>query len=124
MENKVLVVDDEEGIRNVLSRWLSSAGYEVFTADSGATALDRFRSEKPSLVLLDIRMPGESGLDVLSQMRREDPSASVIMLTAVDDNVVGREALSRGAWEYVTKPVELRKLGFAIELNRLIRRAG
>ena len=78
---KILVVDDEQGIREFLSFELSQQGYEVFTASNGAEALERIRAEKFSLVISDIRMPMLGGLEALEAIKRMEPDVEVIMMT-------------------------------------------
>jgi two-component system alkaline phosphatase synthesis response regulator PhoP len=106
---KVLVVDDEASILNLVTSYLRSEGYEFYTASDGLAALKAARAYKPDLIVLDIMLPGMDGLEVLSQLRRES-DVYVIMLTAKTeetDKVVG---LSVGADDYLTKPFSPREL--------------
>jgi two-component system alkaline phosphatase synthesis response regulator PhoP len=106
---KVLVVDDEASILNLVTSYLRSEGYEFYTASDGLAALKATRAYKPDLIVLDIMLPGMDGLEVLSQLRRES-DVYVIMLTAKTeetDKVVG---LSVGADDYLTKPFSPREL--------------
>jgi two-component system response regulator AtoC len=107
---KVLVVDDEKIIVNLLREFLQRKSYEVITASDGAEALEKVRSESPKVVLLDINMPGMSGLDVLQNIRQSDPQVGVIMVTAMADEELGRSALSAGAFDYIMKPFDLEYL--------------
>ena len=107
---KVLVVDDEPEAVELLVEFLSSKGYEVLTATSGEEALRRVREDRPHLVLLDIRMPKMSGLEVLKRIREIDPEMGVIMVTAVNEEDVGRQALELGAFDYIVKPLDLKYL--------------
>ncbi len=107
---KVLVVDDEPEAVELLVEFLSSKGYEVLTATSGEEALRRVREDRPHLVLLDIRMPKMSGLDVLRRIREIDAEMGVIMVTAVNEEDVGRQALELGAFDYIVKPLDLKYL--------------
>jgi DNA-binding response OmpR family regulator len=103
------VVDDEPTLRETLAEALAADGLEVVTAADGAEALERFRSRRPDLVLLDLMLPGLSGIEVCRILRRES-SVPIVMLTARDgeiDKVVGLEI---GADDYVTKPFSLREL--------------
>ncbi len=107
--SKILVVDDEPSIVNLVSAYLEQAGYEVHTAADGPSGLDAARKLKPDLIVLDIMLPGMDGIEVLTQLRRES-DVYVIMLTAKTeetDRVVG---LSVGADDYVTKPFSPREL--------------
>jgi DNA-binding response OmpR family regulator len=105
----VLVVDDESTLRETLAEALAADGLEVITAADGREALERFRGQRPDLVLLDLMLPGLSGIEVCRILRRES-SVPIIMLTARDseiDKVVGLEI---GADDYVTKPFSLREV--------------
>lgn len=103
----ILVVDDEAVVRSLLGRYLPSLGFEVLTAESGLKALEYVRMAQPDLVLLDITMPGQSGLTTLRELRKIDPKVLVIMLTAIEDPQIANIAIQHGAKDYLTKPVEL-----------------
>jgi two-component system alkaline phosphatase synthesis response regulator PhoP len=106
---KILVIDDEQSIRKLVSAYLRPEGYEVYTASDGTSGLKAARAYKPDLVVLDIMLPGMDGIELLSQLRRES-DVYVIMLTAKaeeTDKIVG---LSVGADDYVTKPFSPREL--------------
>ena len=104
---RVLIVDDQVPVLVALSSLLTSRGYEAVTADSGATALAKLRQEYFDVLLCDVRMPEMSGLEVLSEALRMDADLPVLMLTGVNDVATAREALARGAMDYLTKPIEL-----------------
>ncbi len=106
---RVLVVDDEEIIRNSLQRVLKEAGYDVVTAANGQEALDKMSQLKIKLVLLDIKMPGLDGFQVLDLIRKSS-NVPVIMLTAVKEVTTVRDTLSLGADDYVRKPFHTREL--------------
>jgi len=101
---KLLAVDDEPGICDILKKTFSSIGFTVFTATSGQEALSIARKEKPKIVFLDIRMLGMSGLEVLKQIKKIDKTIKVIMITVMDDEETRQEALRLGADEFITKP--------------------
>ena len=106
---KILVIDDEPSIINLVSAYLKPEGYEVFTASDGNAGLKAARAFKPDLIILDLMLPGIDGIDVLSRLRRES-DVYIIMLTARSeetDKVIG---LSVGADDYVTKPFSPREL--------------
>jgi DNA-binding NtrC family response regulator len=112
--HKILIVDDDRvqrwPVREQLRRW----GYEVVEADNGATALDLFRTEAPDVVLMDLRLGTESGLDVLKQIRALDPNAAVMMVTAhgdVDDAVSG---FRLGLTDFFRKPIDFTALRVAL----------
>ena len=106
----VLIVDDEPRIRELLRDFLTSKEYEVIEAASGGEGLKRLREERPHLVLLDINMPGMSGLEVLRAAKAIDPAVGVIMVTGVHDEEIGRQAMQEGAFDYITKPLDLQYL--------------
>lgn len=100
----ILVVDDEDGIRYYLERLLTREGYRVTTAPDGETALLRLAVDEFDVVLLDLKMRGVSGLDVLAELRQKWPATSVIILTAHASLESAVEALRRGAHDYLFKP--------------------
>jgi len=108
-EAKILLVDDERSILDLLTAYLKPEGYQVFTAMDGPSALKAARAFKPDLIVLDVMLPGMDGVEVLSQLRRES-AVYVILLTAKaeeTDKIVG---LSVGADDYLTKPFSPREL--------------
>jgi putative nucleotidyltransferase with HDIG domain len=112
----LLVVDDEEPIRNALKRFLSKQEFAVFTAASGEEALVVLREHEDIAVMLsDIRMPGLSGVDMVPQALEIAPDLAILMLTAVNDATTAALCMQRGALDYLTKPVELLELGRTIQ---------
>jgi two-component system, response regulator, stage 0 sporulation protein F len=111
---RILVVDDEAPVREVLSDYFVERGYAVFTAADGEEALAAFAREGPGIVLLDVRMPGLDGVRVLKRLREADPDVAVIMVTANEDVALARETLSIGAFDYVAKPFDFE------HLNRMV----
>ncbi|MFC1949612.1 response regulator transcription factor [Chloroflexota bacterium] len=101
---QVLVADDEETVRQLLQRILKEAGYDVVTAANGQETLDKVATLRPELALLDIKMPGLSGIDVLKQITVNWPETCVVMATAVVDTQTAVDAMKIGAYDYVTKP--------------------
>jgi response regulator RpfG family c-di-GMP phosphodiesterase len=116
----VLVVDDEEPIRNALKKFLTQQGYEVATAASGDEAIKVLQRQKIACMLLDVRMPGRSGIDLVPQVMELEPSIAILMLTAVNDATTAALCMQRGAMDYLTKPIDLSDLARAI--LRAIRR--
>lgn len=117
---RILVIDDDPAVTSVLKRGLAYEGFAVDTADSGDAGLALARERYPDLVILDIMMPGLSGLEVLERLRAADPSLPVLLLTAKDapaDQVAG---LERGADDYVVKPFTFAVL--AARVRALLRR--
>lgn len=104
---RILVVDDEPYICELLYDFLTGQGYAVRIATSGEEALGKIRQETPETILLDVRMPDMSGLDVLSAIRAMGNPVYVIMLTALQDEETHQQALQLGADAYVTKPFDL-----------------
>ena len=105
---KILLVEDEESFREGLSFMLSKEGYEVITAEDGNVAISKFEQHGADLVLLDVMLPGLSGLDVCKKLRTLT-KVPIIMLTAKDtelDKVLGLEI---GADDYITKPFSSRE---------------
>jgi two-component system, OmpR family, alkaline phosphatase synthesis response regulator PhoP len=106
---KILVIDDEPTITNLVTAYLKTEGYEVYTAADGTAGLKAARAFKPDLIILDVMLPGMDGIELLSRLRRES-EVYVILLTArteETDKIVG---LSVGADDYVTKPFSPREL--------------
>jgi len=106
---KILVIDDEPSIINLVSAYLKPEGYEVFTASDGNAGLKAARAFKPDLIILDLMLPGIDGIEVLSRLRRES-DVYVIMLTARSEETDKIIGLSVGADDYVTKPFSPREL--------------
>lgn len=111
---RVMVVDDEAPLRSALSRFLKERGYTVTTASSGTQALQRLPEDRPDLMLLDIRMPGLNGIDVVPEALEHDPDLAIVMLTAVGDATSAALCMQRGALDYLTKPIELNDLASAV----------
>ncbi len=103
---RVLVVDDEPDAVEMLQEFLVAKGYEVLTASDGEEALRKVKEERPHVILLDVRMPGMNGLEVLKRVRAMDHEVGVIMVTAVNEEETGRQALQLGAFDYITKPLD------------------
>ncbi len=103
----ILIVDDEEPIRRILSRKLEAEGYTCVTAGDGSEALWKASKEDFSAMLLDIKMPGQSGLEVLTQMNIDHPDTAVIMITAIAESGTAIEAMKSGAYDYVMKPFNM-----------------
>jgi len=111
---RILIVDDEQAVREVLSEYFVDQGYDVTTASSGDEALALVQSRRPDLVLLDVRMTGLDGVETLRRIRTIAPDLSVIMVTANEDVGLARETLKLGALDYVAKPFDFVYLERAI----------
>ena len=112
---RLLLIDDEPDILRVLSRSLRADGFTVSTAGNGESGLSQFRSEQPDIVLTDIKMPGMDGIEVLKQVKQEDPGTEVIMVTGHGDIENAIEALKYGASDFITKPVRDDALALALK---------
>lgn len=117
---KIMVVDDEIELCNVVYDFFSSKGYEVIKSTNGKDAIEKAKSQKPNLVFLDIRMPGMDGFEVLKEIKKIDPAITVIMETVINDKESAEKAIALGAKDYVTKPLSfdyLEKAVFIAELE-------
>lgn len=103
-QESILIVDDEDSVRNLLQRTLKEAGYIVVTAASGQEALDKVHQQEVGVALLDVKMPGMSGMEVLRQITANWPDVCVVMATAVGDAEAAIEAMKLGAYDYIIKP--------------------
>jgi two-component system phosphate regulon response regulator OmpR len=109
-EATILVVDDDARLRTLLSRYLAENGFRVTTAASAAEAREKLRFLQPELMVLDVMMPGESGLDLTQSLRRDNAAVPVLLLTArgaPEDRIAGFEA---GADDYLQKPFDPKEL--------------
>ena len=109
-----LIVDDDESVRSSLQRFLASIGHEVTVAADAASALIETSRRKFSCMLLDVRLPDQSGMDLLSSLIEREPHVAVIMLTGVNDAQSAAQCMQRGAMDYLVKPVDLQELERAI----------
>jgi signal transduction histidine kinase len=118
MDNRILLVDDEAGIRKVLSIALVDSGYEVTTAENGESALNLFRELKPPIVLTDIKMPDMDGIELLQHIKSESPDTEVIMFTGHGDMDLAIKSLKYDATDFVTKPINDDVLEIALKRAR------
>lgn len=118
-ENKlkpvILLVDDENTIRMFLEKTLRDEGYETFTAADGKEALELTDKELPDLILLDLKLPDISGLEVLEKVKKQYRDICIVMLTAFGDIETAVSAMKKGAFDFVSKPVNLEQLLFVVE---------
>jgi serine phosphatase RsbU (regulator of sigma subunit) len=103
---RVLTIDDEPMVREILAAYLEDSGFEVIQAGDGPTGIDLIRREHPDLVLCDLRMPGMDGLQVLATVTREFPDLPILVVSGMGGMSDAIQALKFGAWDYVTKPIE------------------
>jgi DNA-binding response OmpR family regulator len=119
--DRVLVVDDDATVRDVVARYLGEAGYRVEVAADGESALESAARDRPDAVVLDLMLPGTAGLDVCRALRAGQPSPAIVMLTALgeeDDRIRGLEL---GADDYVSKPFSLPEV--TARIRAVLRRA-
>jgi DNA-binding response OmpR family regulator len=115
MAEKILVVDDEWELRNLLAEFLTGDGYDVIQASNGEEALELAEKEEPQVILLDVKMPGIDGIEVCRRLKEEDKTRfiPIIMVTALEDRDV--DAFVEGADDFVTKPFSLVELSFRVK---------
>ncbi len=118
MKKKILLVDDEKDIRDVLYLPLTDMGYEVFMAEDGNEALRVFEEAQPSIVLTDIKMPGMDGIELLQQIKRENPETEVVMITGHGDMDLAIKSLKYEATDFITKPINVNALEIALQRVR------
>ena len=112
---KFLVVDDEPDVVDQVKDLFELRNYTVITATSGEKALELVKKENPNIIILDIRMPGVTGMDVLKEVKKSYPKIRIIMLTGVEDDATKNMALGLGASGYLTKPYSYSEL---LEMSR------
>lgn len=109
-----MIVDDQNGIRVLLVEVFSSEGYQTFQAANGKLALEIVKKESPDLVLLDMKIPGMDGLDILKHIKEIDPAMKVIMMTAYGELDMIKEATDLGALMHFTKPFDIDEMRKAV----------
>jgi two-component system, NtrC family, response regulator AtoC len=114
-ETRILVVDDEEIVRDSLTGWLEEDGYTVLTACDGNVALERLKTEQLAILLVDLKMPGPDGLEVLRAARSMQPEAAVIIMTAYATVDTAVQAMKSGAYDYLVKPFEPEELSLMVQ---------
>jgi DNA-binding NtrC family response regulator len=115
VKKPILIVDDEPIVRESISDWLKDAGYQVATAETGEQALEMIAKEDFSVIILDVRLPGKTGIKVLKEVKGLKPEIKSIIITAYPSGELAREAMELGAVDYLIKPIEVNGL------ERLIR---
>ncbi|MEF2248690.1 MULTISPECIES: response regulator [unclassified Paenibacillus] len=118
-KNKVLIVDDQNGIRVLLVEVFSNEDYETFQAANGKIALEIVQRESPDLVLLDMKIPGMDGLEILKHIKAINPHIKVIMMTAYGELDMIKEATDLGALMHFTKPFDIDEM--RMEVNKQLR---
>jgi DNA-binding response OmpR family regulator len=118
----ILIADDESEIRRLLQRFLSAFAYETLEAKDGFEALALARARRPDIILLDISMPKKDGVEVLKELSPEMPETGFMMITGNEDEKIARECLEFGAFDYVSKPINLDTLGGIIKTRLLLQK--
>ena len=118
MKKKILLVDDEKDIRDVLNLTLTDMGYEVFEAEDGDAALRVFQDVWPPIVLTDIKMPNMDGIELLQKIKHENPEAEVVMITGHGDMDLAVKSLKYEATDFITKPINVHVLEIALQRVR------
>jgi two-component system response regulator AtoC len=114
-DTQILVVDDDESIRKLLSVVLARDGYLITTAEDGIQAVEVFKEQAADIVLMDIRMPGLNGLEAMQQMQLIRPGATIILMTAFAELETAIQAIKMGAFDYVIKPFDLAEIRLLVE---------
>jgi nitrogen regulation protein NR(I) len=117
----ILIVDDDKSIRYSLKRMMEGK-YSILTAQNGEEALDRVKQSSPDLIIMDIKMPGRSGIDVLKEIRSIDPKALVIIMTAYGTTETAIEAMKYGAFDYILKPFPIPQMNALVEKALALRK--
>jgi signal transduction histidine kinase len=107
---QVLIADDEDPLRNTIAAWLNDEGFDVEQAADGVEAIKKVQSKDFDIALLDIKMPGANGLEVLRYVKKNSPQTEVVMMTGMSDVSMAVEAMKLGAKEYLTKPIDMDQL--------------
>ena len=118
MENKILLVDDENDVREMLHLSLSAMGYDVMDAEDGNEALKIFRDSHPQIVLTDIKIPSMDGIELLQKIKCEDPDTEVVMITGHGDMDLAIKSLKYEATDFVAKPINIDALKIALKRSR------
>ena len=116
-DKKVLIVDDQNGIRVLLMEVFSSEGYQTFQASNGKMALEIVKNESPDLVLLDMKIPGMDGLEILKRVKEINRDIKVIMMTAYGELDMIKEATELGALMHFTKPFDIDEMRMVVNMQ-------
>jgi two-component system response regulator (stage 0 sporulation protein F) len=117
MKDKILIVDDQHGIRMLLTEVFSNEGYETFQASNGKMALEITQNHSPDLVLLDMKIPGMDGIDILKHIKAINPAIMVIMMTAYGELDIIKEATELGAIMHFSKPFDIDEIKLAVNFQ-------
>ena len=114
-EAKILIVDDEKSVRDFLEHYLKEKGFkDILSVDNGAAGIDIVKNSDIKLLLLDMRLPGMDGLEVLRKVKEIKKDIGVIMITGYSDESVAKKAIAQGAFDYIMKPFDLQYLEMSV----------
>nr|WP_085522608.1 response regulator [Tuberibacillus sp. Marseille-P3662] len=114
-QQKLLIVDDQYGIRILLDEIFQKEGYQTFQAANGVQALDIVKNEQPGLVVLDMKIPGMDGLEILKRVKKDYPDIKVIIMTAYGELDMIQEAIDHGAVTHFSKPFDIEEILSAVK---------
>ena len=112
---KLLIIDDDKSINESLGSYLTEAGYKIYTAEDALKGLEQFDKFPPDLIVCDLKLPGMSGIELLQRVKTADSNFPIIIITAYDDSNSTIEAIQKGAYDYVEKPIDIDKLKVTIK---------
>jgi DNA-binding NtrC family response regulator len=118
----VLIVDDDDTVRDLLLDFLGARGYEAHAVGDAASALRRITESAPDVVLLDVQLPGLNGLVALPSIRALAPDTAVVMISGSTEPKIAEHALAFGAFDYVAKPIDFARLGATLDSAVALRR--
>ncbi len=121
---KILIVDDNKNIAFLLKSFLEEIDYDVIVSHNGIDALKKVKSLKPDIMILDLLMEGIDGMEVLRRIRLFNKSIGIIVVSAVVNEDIAKEALAKGADEYITKPIDYNYLSESILFDLIMRKKG
>ncbi|MGM7703098.1 response regulator [Pseudalkalibacillus sp. Hm43] len=121
MKGKILIVDDQYGIRILLNEIFKKEGYQTFQAANGVQALSIVKNEKPDLLILDMKIPGMDGLEILRRVKKVDKDVGVIIMTAYGELDMIHEAMELGAITHFAKPFDIDEIREVVKKNLPIR---
>lgn len=107
MKDKILIIDDDIEICHLLKDFLDKKGYTVFCATTAREGIDLLNAEDPRVILLDIRLPDMNGVDTIKEIRKENSSVGIIMITGLKDEDIASQTIELGASDYILKPFDL-----------------
>lgn len=115
MTARILIVDDNEQIRELLKDFFQTIGHEVMTAGDGKEALEKFKAYEPDCIISDLKMPDMDGLELLRQIRAQGKKTTFLMITGYPTIETAVEAMKQGAYDYITKPLQLEDVRIKVE---------